>query len=198
MIDIGVVLSSLIAQAPLVAVVIITLYYTLDKKIGKLERRIERLENEVVRLENEVMRLDKKIEAIGGVLSGQIKSLARAFYSYSDMLIRFLSAKGLVAEPEAVLLRGALDALIPVARSKYYTEEIREKLLKLLRKEIKDYTWDDVAELEKIAEAIYKEYEATGREDLLDYYPKLRMYIAIIQGLLTRREMERREVTKQS
>ncbi len=191
MIDIGVVLSSLIAQAPLVAAVIITLYYTLDKKIGKLERRIERLENEV-------MRLDKKIEAIGGVLSGQLKSLARAFYGYSDMLIRFLSAKGLVAEPEAVLLRGALDALIPVARSKYYTEEIREKLLKLLRKEIKDYTWDDVAELEKIAEAIYKEYEATGREDLLDYYPKLRMYIAIIQGLLTRREMERREVTKQS
>lgn len=191
MIDIGVVLSSLIAQAPLVAAVIITLYYTLDKKIGKLERRIERLENEV-------MRLDKKIEAIGGVLSGQIKSLARAFYGYSDTLIRFLSAKGLVAEPEAVLLRGALDALIPVARSKYYTEEVREKLLKLLRKEIKDYTWDDVAELEKIAEAIYKEYEATGREDLLDYYPKLRMYIAIIQGLLTRREMERREVAKQS
>ncbi|MGB9705016.1 MAG: hypothetical protein ACPL3C_06170 [Pyrobaculum sp.] len=184
MIDIGVVLSSLIAQAPLVAIVIVVLYHILDKRIEKLERWVEKLDN--------------KIESVRTELSGQIKSLARAFYSYSDTLIRFLSAKGLVAEPEAVLLRGALDALIPVARSKYYTEEIREKLLKLLRKEIKDYTWDDVAELEKIAEAIYKEYEATGREDLLDYYPKLRMYIAIIQGLLTRREMERREVTKQS
>jgi hypothetical protein len=95
-----------------------------------------------------------------------------------------------------VLLRGVLRTLTPVARSRYYTEEVRRRLLELLDKDVESYTWDEVAELEKIAEAIYKEYEATGREDLLNYYPKLRMYIAIIQGLLTRREMERGEGEK--
>ena len=40
---------------------------------------------------------------------------------------------------------------------------------------------------------MYKEYIATGREDLLDYYPKLMMYAAIVRGLLRRRELEKKQ-----
>ncbi|MEM0278010.1 hypothetical protein [Pyrobaculum sp.] len=81
---------------------------------------------------------------------------------------------------------------MPYVQSKYYTEEVRRRLIALLDKEIKDYTWDDVAELERIAEAIYNEYIETGREDLLDYYPKLMTYIAVVRGLIRRREMEKK------
>jgi hypothetical protein len=75
-----------------------------------------------------------------------------------------------------VLLRGVLRTLTPVARSRYYTEEVRRRLLELLDKDVESYTWDEVAELERIAKAIYQEYIATGREDLLEYYPKLMFY----------------------
>ncbi|WP_237179372.1 hypothetical protein [Pyrobaculum ferrireducens] len=51
-----------------------------------------------------------------------------------------------------------------------------------------------MAELERIAKAIYQEYIATGREDLLEYYPKLMLYVAIIRGLIRRREMEKGQV----
>ncbi|MEM4652474.1 MAG: hypothetical protein QW086_11745, partial [Pyrobaculum sp.] len=33
-------------------------------------------------------------------------------------------------------------AVVPYAQSKYYTEEVRRRLIALLDKEIKDYTWD--------------------------------------------------------
>lgn len=54
---------------------------------------------------------------------------------------------------------------VPVAKTKYYTEEVRRRLIELLDKDIDAYTWEDVAELEKIANAIYKEYLETKRED---------------------------------
>lgn len=57
MVNVDVVISSLIAQAPLVAIVVVVLYYSLDKKIDsvrglvvridKLERRIDGLEARV-------------------------------------------------------------------------------------------------------------------------------------------------------
>ncbi|WP_258870705.1 DUF2046 domain-containing protein [Pyrobaculum aerophilum] len=312
MINIDIVFSSLVAQAPLVAVAVLILYYTLDKRIDKvkadlggridklensvagLSNRMERLENSVValnnrveRLENSVVNLNNRVEKLEGLfaemksrfeelrssvanlesrveklegavvevrgrvekLEGSVadlqrgvsdikgrverleasvadvrgrverldglfaelrnrvdligarlnavrrdvRSLGRGFYTYQTALIDFLASKGVVNEPEAVLLKGSLKAVVPRAQSKYYTEEVRRRLIALLDKEIKDYTWDDVAELEKIAEAIYNEYIETGREDLLDYYPKLMTFIAIIRGLIRRREMERRQ-----
>jgi len=87
-----------------------------------------------------------------------------------------------VSEPEKVALRGFLAAMLPPARSKYYTEEVRRKLLELLEKD--DVTVDDLRELDRISELLYKEYLETGREDLGKYYYKLRAYIALLAGLL--------------
>ncbi|MEM0276317.1 hypothetical protein [Pyrobaculum sp.] len=183
MIDVSAIISSLIAQAPLVAVVVLVLYYKLDRKIDKLYSE-----------------LNQKIDGVRAELSGQInelmrevRSLGSGFYNYQNTLIDFLAAKGLVTAAESVLLRGALRASIPYAMSKYYTEEVRRRLQALLDKELEEYTWEDAAELENIAKLMYKEYIATGREDLLDYYPKLMMYAAIVRGLLRRRELEKKQ-----
>ncbi|AET31623.1 hypothetical protein [Pyrobaculum ferrireducens] len=225
MVNVDVVISSLIAQAPLVAAAVIVLYYSLDRKIedvknklskeidsvrgelgGRidslkehihgLETRVENLEGRVDRIENRISNLERRIDVletrVGEVARGLLE-FREAFYSYQNTLIDFLAAKGVVTEPEAVLLRGSLKTLAPAARSRYYTEEVRKRLLDLLDKEIRDYTWEDVAELEKIAEAIDREARETGREDLIKYYPKLMMYIAIVKGLLRRREMEKKE-----
>ncbi|AEA12501.1 paREP5ab [Thermoproteus uzoniensis 768-20] len=178
MIDLGFVVSSLIAQAPLVVIAIVVLYYTLDRKIESVR----------VELGGRIDRIEARVEE----LAKGLVQVREAFYGYQNALIDFLAAKGLITEPEAVLLRGTLRALVPLAKSKYYTEEVRRRLIELLDKDIKDYTWDDVAELERIAEAIDKEAWETGREDLFRYYPKLVMYIAIVRGLLRRREAERR------
>ncbi|MCU7787588.1 hypothetical protein ODS41_06620 [Pyrobaculum sp. 3827-6] len=152
--------------------------------------------------------MDGKIEGVKAELGGRIselkgmveelrrdvKSLGVAFYNYQNTLIDFLATKGFVSASEAVLLRGVLRTLTPMARSRYYTEEVRRRLLELLDKDVESYTWDEVAELERIAKAIYQEYIATGREDLLEYYPKLMVYITIIRGLIRRREMEKGQV----
>ena len=178
MVDVETVISLLLAQAPLVAIAVTVLYYTLDKKIESLDRKIESIKAD----------LERKIEVLGR----EIKDVKDAFYSYENTLIDFLAVKGVVAESQAVLLRGALRSLVPLAKSKYYTEEVRKRLIELLDKEIGDYTWSDIDELEKIAEAIRKEAWETGREDLRKYYPLLMMYTAMLRGILRRREIEKR------
>ena len=183
MIDIGTIISSLIAQAPLVVIVILVLYYRVDRKIDKVYSELNNKINEV------------KAELSGQIseLRREVKSLASGFYNYQNTLIDFLAAKGLVTAAENVILRGTLRASIPNAKSKYYTEEVRKRLQALLDKELEEYTWEDAAELENIAKLMYKEYIATGREDLLDYYPKLMMYAAIVRGLLRRGELEKKQ-----
>ena len=44
--------------------------------------------------------------------------------------------------------------MIPTPKSKYYTEEVRKKLLELLDKDPHDYTIGDTEELENIADLI--------------------------------------------
>ena len=190
----------------------------LERKIESLDRKIERVKEELNReIKNVQEELHKKIdgvkEEVGREVEGVKEGLSReiegvrgglervrerveeavnAFYSYENTLIDFLAVKGVVAESEAVLLRGALRSLVPLAKSKYYTEEVRKRLIELLDKEIGDYTWSDIDELEKIAEAIRKEAWETGREDLRKYYPLLMMYTAMLRGILRRREIEKR------
>jgi hypothetical protein len=57
-----------------------------------------------------------------------------------------------------VALRGSLAVMLPPARSKYYTEEVRRRLL-----EKDDVTVEDLRELDRISDLIYKEYLETGR-----------------------------------
>ena len=230
MVSVDAVVSTFIAQAPLIAVAVVVLYYTLNSRIekvaeslkmleaeiktqmqhverelGQLRQRITSLEQEVTSLKQittsleqevkslmplkqTVTALEQEVRSLKLSLRQGLRSLASGFYNYQETLVDFLAAKGVITVPEAALLRGSLKSLVPVSKSKYYTEEVRRRLIELLEKDVEEYTWEDVAELEKIANAIYKEYEETGREDLIEYYPKLRMFTAIIRGILRRKE----------
>lgn len=241
MVSVDAVVSTFIAQAPLIAVAVVVLYYTLnsriekvaeslkmleaeiktqmqhvEREVGQLRQRITSLEQEITSLKGEVTSLkqittslehevkslmplkqtvtalEQEVRSLKLSLRQGLRSLASGFYNYQETLVDFLAAKGVITVPEAALLRGSLKSLVPVSKSKYYTEEVRRRLIELLEKDVEEYTWEDVAELEKIANAIYKEYEETGREDLIEYYPKLRMFTAIIRGLLRRKEMEKK------
>mgnify|MGYP001626289713 CR=1 FL=1 len=243
-IDIGYIVNSMVAQAPLVAIAVLVLYYKIvevRRDLATLEKRAERIEEEVgankaelsevrtnmaeirtrltamewrmtnlearlATVESGLVDVKNALEGVRGELFrvrgelGELKERVRVMgevvYNFHDAFINFLSSKNLVSNSEAVLLRGLLKQLSPEARSRYYTPEVRKRLLELLDKDIEAYTWEDVNELRKIAEAILNEYFETKREDLLRYYPKLRTYIAIIEGILMRKQLEKLQEKK--
>jgi len=176
-------LSSLVAQAPLAALVVALVYFALKREIEKV--RIELRSEISAKIEETRKEMGEKIESIKLELADlkfRVASAERALQGFGETLIEFLAAKRVVSEPERVALRGFLAAMLPPVRSKYYTEEVRRRLLELLEKD--DVTADDLRELDKLSELIYKEYLETGREDLVKYYYKLRAYIALLAGLL--------------
>jgi hypothetical protein len=170
--DWSAVLSSLVAQAPLVALALVSVYFMLKREIERLKRDIEGIRVE-------------------------LGSVWRAVHGFNETLIEFLAAKGIATEPERVTLRGFLTAVPPLGKERFLIslgepaympptflkgEEVRRRLLELLEKD--DVTVEDLRELDRISDLIYKEYLETGREDLGKYYYKLRAYIALLAGLL--------------
>ncbi|MFP3199068.1 MAG: hypothetical protein RXR06_04265 [Thermoproteus sp.] len=163
---------------------------SLREQIGKLESRMGALEDRMGRLEDRVGKLESQIGDLGGrmdKIEEQLASLGRSFQIYNSTLLKVLSTKGVLTGVEAEALAGYLS-LVPPARSKYYTEEVRQRLIELI-KAVREgrYTAADVRELGRIAELMEKEWEETGRRDLLDYYLKLQMLVAILEGILVSR-----------
>ena len=105
----------------------------------------------------------------------------------NDSLLLMLQSKGIFSDSEVIALRTYLISILPTVQSKYYTEEVRRRLLELLNKSLDEYSWNDVFELEKIADLIFKEGCKSRREDLISYSGKLRAFIAILKGELLRR-----------
>jgi hypothetical protein len=177
--DWSAVLSSLAAQALLTALAVVLVYFTLKREIEKVRADLRS------ELGGEMRSL--KVEVAD--LKFRVASVERALQGFGETLIEFLAAKGVVSEPERVALRGFLAAALPPARCKYYTEEVRRRLLEVLERD--EVTVDDLRELDRISDLIYKEYLETGREDLIKYYYKLRTYIALLAGLLRSKARQR-------
>jgi phage tail tape-measure protein len=157
------ILEAMLGQAPLVAAAVAALYVVLSRRIDRMERRIE------VRLG----RLEERVDRLGW-----------AFCAFSEALLETLSAKGVLSVSEARALAGYLKA-IPHVTSRYYTEEVRRRLAEILKAvEEGSFTPGDVRELQRIAKLIEREAEEGGREDLVAYYYRLRMLIAVLKGVL--------------
>jgi chromosome segregation ATPase len=162
--------------------------------LAKVEQELAALKSDVSALKSDLAGVSSRTVTIEGNVSAlkagvdelrlRAASLEKSFYSFGETLIDFLAAKGIAAETEKIALHGLLKAAAPPARTKYYTEEVRRRLLELLDKErLEDW---EIDELDRISHLIREEYYATGREDLIDYYAKLRLYIALLRGMRAR------------
>lgn len=220
MVNVDVVVSSLISQAPLVAIAVLILYYKIrgvenkvieiektvknvemrvnnvEIKVSNLETRVSNLEIRVTSLENRVGNLEVRMANIETSVRN-IELRLESFAHYQETLLDFLAAKGVIEHSELILLKGHVRSLFPRARTKYYTEEAERRLVAILDKDLDEITWDDLTELDNIAELIFKEYLETGREDLRKYYPKLKFFIAAMRGYLRRKEWERQSAKQQ-
>jgi predicted nucleic acid-binding Zn-ribbon protein len=120
-------------------------------------------------------------------LGGRVERVEQSLRAFGSALLDVLSARGALTEAEARILLGHLRHA-PPARSRYYTEEARRRLLEIMRAvEEGRYTASDVRELECIAELMDREWQETRRGDLLEYSYMLRMFVAILRGRLRAR-----------
>jgi len=117
------------------------------------------------------------------LIDERFNRLENAFIQFSDILLTVLGSKGVLAETEVVALRGVARSLIPGARSKYYTEEVRRRLISILDKHPREYTMADIEELGNIADLIEKEGFETQRKDLQRYSWLLRYYAMVVRAV---------------
>ena len=211
MVDLSIVLSTLISQAPLIAVVILILLLYMNKRFNEVEQRFNRIEQRISRMERRIDRIEKRIEGIEQridkmkqMISGKFDEVHVRFNEvnkrlddfsnkfsimaeFNDVLISMLQSKGYLTDSEVISLKGYVRLLIPHPSSKYYTEKVRRKLIEILDKPIEEFTWDDIDELEKIFELLLKEASETGRKDLVSFAGKLKAFTAVMKGELLRR-----------
>jgi chromosome segregation ATPase len=163
----------------------------LETKVGSLEMRIGRIEEEISSLKGEVGSLKVDFSELKNAvrrLGESMDVLKSGISGFNEILLQVLKEKDIVTEVEHRLLVGALRAYIPLPTSKYYTEEVRKKLIEILNKNPDDYTMDDVYELRNIADLMIKEYHESGekRKDLLDYAGQLYMASLMIKVLFVK------------
>jgi hypothetical protein len=130
--------------------------------------------------------LGRKFAEVNGkfaILDERLGRLESAFVQFSDVLLTILGSKGMLTDTEVMALRGMTRSMVPAARSKYYTEEVRKKLIELLDKDPREYTMGDIEELENIAELIEKEGFEAKRRDLTRYSWILRYYAMAVRAV---------------
>jgi len=164
-------------------------FVNLENRVSALEGRVAALENRAANMEVAVADLAARVKG----LEAGFERLERALYSYNELLLKVLEARGALSATEAVLLLRSLEAALPRSASKYYTKEVEERLRALLRKNPEDYTMQDVEELWRIADLMFEEYVATRRRELLDYQAKLRVAAQLIKILFVEPKIQRGE-----
>jgi hypothetical protein len=126
--------------------------------------------------------LDERVDKLSAGLNERLGKLEGAFVQFSDVLLTILGSKGVLTDTEVMALRGMARSMVPAARSKYYTEELR-RLIELLDKDPREYTMGDIEELENIAELIEKEGFEAKRRDLTRYSWILRYYAMAVRAV---------------
>lgn len=117
----------------------------------------------------------------------ETSKLRQDIYIYNRTLFDLLYTKGMFTDTEIVAMKELLEYLRPSSSTKYYTKEVEKKLNELLKKNLDEYTWDDIFELYKIAELIEKEWEISNRKELLDYASRLRLFTTILEIRLVKK-----------
>jgi hypothetical protein len=121
----------------------------------------------------------------------RITRLGRAFSSYQEFFVEYLSVKGVVSEEEATMLKNEASRLSSLATTNPFTKEEWEKLKRYLEKDPKSFTLEEA-----------EEFRELGRKAIAEYWDrpeayKLHLYTCIVYGLTLRRMHEEREKKRQ-
>ncbi len=163
-VDITVILSMLLSQAPLVVIAILVLILYFERRLSSIDQRFNTLVSSIDRRFDTVERgLDRRFDMIGRRLD-VIEDRLSSVISFNEALLSILLSKGVLLETEYKALSLALPRVRAPGGSQYYTKEVEEKLFSIidrLTNDPKTATWDDVLELERIYDIIWDEIEVT-------------------------------------
>jgi DNA repair exonuclease SbcCD ATPase subunit len=193
-------LLAAVASAATVVASVASLAYWLGRKFAQIEERFRLIDErfrqieERLRLIDERFRqIDERFRLVEGRLAqverrlerveARLDKLESAFLQFSDALLTTLGARGVLSETEVMVLKGLAKSLLPAASSKYYTEEVRRRLLELLDRDPRDLTLGDTQEIERIAELIEQEGLERKKRDLVRYAWLLRYYAMAVRAV---------------
>jgi hypothetical protein len=114
----------------------------------------------------------------------RFKFFENTFIQFSELLLAFLHQRNVLGDVEVSSLKAVLRALLPSTRSKYYTKEVYERLVKLLDKDVKEYTMEDVEAFNEIADLIEREGIERNDKRLIDYAYKLRLFALLVKVVI--------------
>lgn len=125
------IIVNLVQQAPLIGLIALipVLYMRYETTKLRSDFRIE-----ITSLRTEMRSNFKDLRK-------ELQTLRHSFTTFANALTEFLTAKDIITKSEEAQLKALIKTMIPPAMSKYYTEEVRKKLIQLLEKNTEDYTW---------------------------------------------------------
>jgi hypothetical protein len=131
--------------------------------------------------------VDEKFGELREYIDYRIERLGRAFSSYQEFFVEYLSAKGVVSSDEATMLKNEATRLSLLALTNPFTKEEWEKLKRYLDKDPKDFTLKEA-----------EEFRELGRKAIAEYWDrpeayKLHLYTCVVYGLTLRKLKEERE-----
>ena len=175
----------------------------IDERFRRVDERFEGIERGLSELRGYVDKrfeelrgyVDGRFEELRGYVDGRIERLGRAFSSYQEFLVEYLSVKGVVSSDEATMLKNEAARLSLLATANPFTKEEWDKLKRYLDKDPKDFTLKEA-----------EEFRELGRKAIAEYWDrpeayKLHLYTCVVYGLTLRRleeEKRRRAEARQA
>ena len=159
-VDITVILSMLLSQAPLVVIAILVLILYFERRLSSIDQRFSTLASSIDRRFDMI---ERGLDAIGHRLD-VVEDRLSSVINFNEALLSILLSKGVLLETEYKALSLALPRVRTLGGSQYYTKEVEERLFSIidrLTNDPKTATWDDVLELERIYDIIWDEIEVT-------------------------------------
>jgi len=159
-----------------------------DKRFEEVERRLNELKGYVDdKFSGLKGYVDEKFGELREYIDYRIERLGRAFSSYQEFFVEYLSAKGVVSSDEATMLKNEATRLSLLALTNPFTKEEWEKLKRYLDKDPKDFTLKEA-----------EEFRELGRKAIAEYWDrpeayKLHLYTCVVYGLTLRKLKEERE-----
>jgi DNA mismatch repair ATPase MutS len=166
-------------------------FKAIDKRFEYVDKRFDELKKYVDSRFNELKSyVDDKFSELRSYVDYKVDRLGKAFSSYQEFFIEYLSVKGVVSEQEATMLKNEAARLSTLATANPFTKEEWDKLKKYLEKDPKEFTLKEAEEFRELGRKAIVEYG-----DRPEAY-KLHLYTCVVYGLTLRRVYEEREKKK--